>query len=450
MANSVGRKRKEGSVAILVLSVCLAVCSAQLPGAQESAPRVPAGPVKVEIRKENGSFRLYRGGQPYFIKGAVYGGDPNGQFPLKELKARGANSIRSGGTQILDEAQRLGMTELFNLPMGMELANKFNYSDPVAVRQQFEEMKKLVMEFKDHPAVLMWAIGNELEVGYKDRNVWNAVNDVAKMIHEVDPNHPALTVVGDDWVDYGNIQEIERRAPDLDLLGVNDYHDMGKVPAHIRAYYWNKPYVMTEWGPSGDWAVPRTEWKAAMEETSTEKAQLILENYRNVMVKDAERCLGSYVFIWLWRFERTHTWYGMFLESGERTEAVNVMQYVWTGHWPANRAPRIEELAIDGKLAADNIYLKPGDRHTATLKVRDPEGDPVTLRWEIVPEIARAGYAGMGEKRTNPMPELIQKTGEREIVFTAPQQQGAYRVFVFALDGQGNAATANVPFFVRP
>jgi hypothetical protein len=320
----------------------------------------------------------------------------------------------------------------------------------VAVRQQFEEMKKLVMEFKDHPAVLMWAIGNELEVGYKDRNVWNAVNDVAKMIHEVDPNHPALTVVGDDWVDYGNIQEIERRAPDLDLLGVNDYHAMGKVPAHIRTYDWNKPYVMTEWGPSGDWAVPRTEWKAAMEETSTEKAQLILENYRNVMVKDAERCLGSYVFIWLWRFERTHTWYGMFLESGERTEAVNVMQYVWTGHWPANRAPRIEELAIDGKLAADNIYLKPGDPHTAALKVSDPDGDPVTLRWEIVPEVARAGYAGMGEKRTNPMPELIQKTGEREIVFTAPKQQGAYRVFVFALDGQGNAATANIPFFVRP
>ncbi len=408
------------------------------------------GPVKVEIRKENGSFRLYRGGQPYFIKGAVYGGDPNGQFPLKELKARGGNSVRASGTQILDEAQRLGMTVLFNLPMGMELASKFNYSDPVAVRQQFEEMKKLVMEFKDHPAVLMWAIGNELEVGYKDRNVWNAVNDVAKMIHEVDPNHPALTVVGDDWVDYGNIQEIERRAPDLDLLGVNDYHAMGKVPAHIRAYDWNKPYVMTEWGPSGDWAVPRTEWKAAIEETSTEKAQLILENYRNVMVKDAERCLGSYVFIWLWRFERTHTWYGMFLESGERTEAVNVMQYVWTGHWPANRAPRIEELAIDGKLAAANIYLKPGDRHTATLKVSDPDGDPVTLRWEIVPEVARAGYAGMGEKRTSPMPELIQKTGEREIVFTAPKQQGAYRVFVFALDGQGNAATANVPFFVRP
>lgn len=450
MRKSVGRKPNCGSVAILVLSACLAGGRAHSPGAQESAPAAPAGPVKVEIRKENGSFRLYRGGQPYFIKGAVYGGDPNGQFPLKELKARGANSIRASGTRLLDEAQRLGMTVLFNLPMGMELASKFNYSDPVAVRRQFDQIKKLVMQVKDHPAVLMWAIGNELEVGYKDRNVWNAVNDVAKMIHELDPNHPALTVVGDDWVDYGNIQEIERRAPDLDLLGVNNYKDMGRVPANIRANAWNKAYVVTEWGPSADWAVPRTEWKAAIEETSTQKAQLILENYQNVMLKDSERCLGSYIFIWLWRFERTHTWYGMFLESGEPTESVNVMQYVWTGRWPANRAPRIEELAIDGKLAAADIYLKPGDPHTATLKVSDPEGDPVTLRWEIVPEVARAGYAGMGEKRSQPLPGLIRKTGRREIVFAAPQQAGAYRVFVFALDGQGNAATANIPFFVRP
>ena len=67
-----------------------------------------------------------------------------------------------------------------------------------------------------------------------------------------------------------------------------------------------------------------------------------------------------------------------------------------------------------------------------------------------MPEVARGGYAGMGEKRSQQMPELIRKTGEREIVFSAPAQEGAYRVFVFALDGQGNAATANIPFFVRP
>jgi hypothetical protein len=449
MANSFGGWPQGGPLAILMASLWLAGGSLPSRAAQAGAAN-PAGPAKVEIRKEDGGFRLYREGRPYFIKGAVYGGDPNGQFPMKDLAARGANSVRASGARILDEAQRLGIAVLVNLPMRMESVHKFDYSNPQAVRQQFEEMKKRVMDLKDHPAVLMWAIGNELSVDYKDRNVWNAVNDVAKLIHEVDPNHPALTVIGDGSINGGDIQEILRRAPDLDLLGINYYKGVEEVPAKIRANNWNKPYVVTEWGPSGDWQVARTAWKAAIEESSTEKAQRYLERYQNTMLKDTERCLGSYVFIWQWRQERTHTWYGMFLESGERTESVNVMQYVWTGQWPANRAPRVEGLAIDGKLAADNVYLKPGSRHSATLKARDPENDPLTIRWEIMPEVVRGGYAGMGEKRSQPIPGLVQKTGEREIVFAAPEQEGAYRVFVFALDGRGNAATANIPFFVRP
>jgi hypothetical protein len=142
----------------------------------------------------------------------------------------------------------------------------------------------------------------------------------------------------------------------------------------------------------------------------------------------------------------------MFLESGERTERVNAMQYLWTGHWPAKRAPAIEELAIDGKLAASSVSLQPGSSHTATLQVRarDPKGDPLVLRWEIMHEVMRAGYAGIGEKRSQPISGVIQKADERDIVFTAPKLEGAYRVFVYVLDSQGNAATANIPFFVRP
>ena len=410
------------------------------------------GPIKVEIRKENGQFRLYRGGQPYYIKGAVYGG-PDGKFPLADLAARGANSIRTGtDRRTLDAAQKLGLTALVNLPMKMEFAHKFDYSNEPAVREQFEDVKRRVLELKDHPAVLMWAIGNELSVGYTNKRVWNAVNDVARFIHEVDPNHPALTVIGDDFANDKDvdIQDIIARCPDLDLLGVNSYGGLEEVPARVRAKGWIKPYIITEWGPSGDWDVPRTAWKASIEETSTEKAERYLERYKNTMLKDTERCLGSYVFIWTWRHERTQTWYGMFLESGERTEAVNVMQFLWTGHWPANRAPRIEQLAIDGQVARDNVYVKPGSEHTATLKVMDPDGDPIALRWEVLAEVARAGYAGMGEKRSKPMPELIRQAAGHQLTFAAPAQEGAYRVFVFATDGQGNGATANIPFFVKP
>jgi hypothetical protein len=430
---------------------CLAVllCSGAAWTAAQFLEKVK--PIKAEIRNEDGRFQLYRGGRPYLIKGAVWVGEQDGKVSLKDLAERGANSIRAGAnTRTLDEAQRLGLSVLVNLPMRMESVHKFDYSDEKAVRDQFEKMKERVMQVKDHPAVLMYAIGNELSVGYKNRQVWNAVNDVARMIHEVDPNHPAMTVIGDGSINSGDIQEIMKRAPDLDLLGVNYYKGVEAVPAKIRQNEWNKPYVLTEWGPSGDWQVPRTAWKASIEETSTEKAQRYMERYQSTVVKDSERCLGSYAFIWAWRQERTHTWYGMFLESGERTEAVNTMQYLWTGRWPENRAPRVEDLRIDGQAAADNVYLKPGSTHRAALKVEDPESDSLTYRWEVMLEVAPGGYAGLGEVRSKPMTELIQKAAGREVTFAAPEKEGAYRVFVFVLDGRGNAATANIPFFVRP
>lgn len=396
---------------------------------------------RVELRKEPAGFRLYRHGEPYFIKGAVFVGDQIDRFPLRGIVEHGGNSIRSRPA-LLDQAEREGLTVLVNLPMKMEWADKFDYDDEAAVRRQFEQVRQIVLQYKDHPAVLMWSIGNELSVRYTNRKVWDAVNAVAKMIHEVDPNHPVMTVVGG----LGEIADIKSRCPDLDLLGVNGYGDLERAPARLRAAGWEKPYVVTEWGPTGDWQARTTNWKAAIEETSTEKAQRYLERYRNVMLRDKERCLGSYVFIWQWRHERTQTWYGMFLESGERTEAVHVMQYLWSEAWPGKRAPRVEPIRIDGGGATDSIVLKPGSRHQAAVAAEDPEGAELRFEWQIVSEVARAGYAGRGEQRPRPLPGLLVEVEGGQVTFTAPEQEGAYRLFVFVRDGRGNGATANIPF----
>jgi hypothetical protein len=414
------------------------------------AAPLSAGPVKVEIRLGNGAFQLYRGGRPYFIRGAVYWGDPAGKFPLKEIASRGGNSVRSGGDfqRLLDEAHRLDMTVTAGLPMAMESVHHFDYDNARAVREQCERNKAIVLALKDHPALLIWAIGNELEVGYKNRKVWDAVNQVARMIHQLDPNHPAMTVIGDGGVQSGAIREIRARCPDLDLLGINYYAEVEKVSELVRAEGWEKPYVLTEWGPSGDWQVARTAWGASIEETSSEKAAHFVQRYHSVILKDAGRCLGSYAFAWQWRHERTPTWYGMFLESGERTESVGALQYLWSGRWPANRAPRVDRPRIDGKEATDNVYFKPGSTHTAAIHAEDPESGPLSFTWQIMPEVARAGYAGMGERRSQPMPELITSAAGDRLTFAAPPASGPYRVFVFVRDGRGNAATANIPFYV--
>lgn len=398
-------------------------------------------PSKVEYRKENGKWLLYKDGAPYFIKGAV------GWDFLDELKAAGGNSLRTS-PKLLDEAHRFGFSVLVNLPMGAERSG-FDYNDSAAVKAQFDRVKKIVEENKGHPAVLMWAIGNELDhiPGDLDYNLkmWDAVNEVAGMIKQIDPHHPVMTVIG-----YGKLEklnDIKERCPNLDLLGINAYAAVLKVPEWLRQYGWDKPYAVTEWGPSGWWEVPRTHTGVVIEESSSEKARVYRDRYEKVILGDP-LCIGSYVFLWTSnRQERTHTWFNMF-HNNLKTETVETMQYMWTGSWPENRAPRVKTLKISGKEATDNVTLKPGDVATAEIDAADPDNDRLRYEWELLPEPIKFGaYAGQGEKKPQPVEGFVRKQKKNTLRFVVPSEKGRdYRLFVYVYDDKGNIGVVNIPF----
>jgi len=411
-----------------------------------------AGPAKVEIVRVADGFQLLRSGEPYYIEGAVYWEDPDGRIPLRTVAECGGNSVRCGGrnvAKILDAAEKLGLTVTVGLPLKMESVHGFDYDDERAVRQQFDEMKQVVESLKDHPALLMWGVGNELSVGYTNKRVWDAVDDVAEMIHRIDPNHPTMTTIGDGSLKDGDARLIRERCPHLDLLGINYYKGIEAVPQQLRDQGWDRPHVVTEWGPSGHWQVPRNKWRLPIEETSTEKAERYIERYRGTMLADRSRCLGSYVFMWGQKQEQTHTWYGMFLARGERLEAVNAMQYLWTGKWPGNRAPAIRAISIDGRAARELEAFKPGSRHQAAVEIADPDSDSLSFTWEILPEPTKYGYGGRGEQKPAAVAEAIGAVDGEKLELIAPDKSGPYRAFVTVLDGQGNAATANIPFQVE-
>lgn len=407
----------------------------------------PEKPAKVTIEQKNGAFRLLRNGQPYFIKGAV------GSDYLEKLQQYEGNSIRTNGQpEILAKAHGLGLTALVNLPVRAE-RDGMNYDDAAAVKKQHEQVLAIVRQTKDHPAVLMWALGNELDfiqANVKDHyniKVWDAVNALAQEIHRLDPNHPVMTVVGS--IDAEKIKYLNLKCPALDLLGVNEYGDLGQIPTWLRQFGWQKPYAVTEWGPTGFWQVPKTPWKAPIEETSSVKAAKYQERYEQTIAGDKARCLGSFVFLWRQHQERTHTWFGMFDAQGRETEAVDVMHYAWTGRWPQNRTPHLDSMKIESQTAYAGVYLQPGQTYTGQVWTEDPEKDSLQYKWEILPEGTRFPYGGNGEKRPPALPDLIAATDTSKISFRSPAAAGAYRLFVYAYDGHQNWATANVPFYVN-
>lgn len=401
---------------------------------------------KAFIKKDQHNFQLVVDGNPYFIKGAV------GNDYLEKLKKYGGNSIRTNSKKtILDQASSLGLTALVNLPVIAE-RDGMNYDDTAAVRRQHEHVLDLVRKTKDHPAVIMWALGNELdfiEANIKsqyNKKVWEAVNKLAKEIHRMDPNHPVMTVVGS--INKEKISDLLIHCPDLDLLGVNEYGDLLKVPQWLQQYGWDKPYVVTEWGPTGFWQVPKTKWKVPIEETSSMKADKYKERYEKTILAD-KKCLGSYVFLWRQHQERTHTWFGMFDERGAETEAVDVMYYEWKGEWPENKTPKLDSAKIGTLTAYQNVYLQKNKLYQAQVWATDPDKDQLRYVWEILREGTTFPYGGGGEKKPATVSDLS-KSNQRSISFNAPPEEGAYRLFVYVYDGKGHWATANIPFYVEP
>jgi hypothetical protein len=401
------------------------------------------GVQKVEVRKTAAGYQLFRGGKPYYIKGA---GILDHYGTLCEY---GGNSVRTWGITEWDEvfglAEKHGLTVCAGIWLEQERQG-FDYSDTAATRDQFEATKEAILKYKDHPSLLMWGVGNELDLDYTNPRVWDAVEAVARFIHEVDGNHPTMTATA--FIEKEEVEFIQDRCPHIDILCVNAYAGLPVLSRFIRDFVWNGPYIIGEWGTFGHWEVGKTSWNEPIEFTSTEKAVLYQNEYDTYIANDPA-CLGAYVFLWGSKQERTATWYSMFLPGGEKTEVVDVMHRLWKGTWPENRSPHLDSLRLNDRAASSSIILEPGSECQAVVYARDPEGDALRLSWEILYETTDKRTGGDEENKPDEVEGLNIRPEGMTLRFTAPTKEGPYRLFVIVLDQKGSGAHANIPFFVR-
>ncbi len=433
-------------IAVLVSVLLLSACQPKQDVAQQR-PVVPVTTAEptVSVVQRDGRYLLLRDGQPYQIKGAGIDSDS-----LESFAAHGGNSFRTWRTDnaqhVLDKAHELGLTVTMCIEIGRE-RHGFDYDDDDAVAAQLEFARQEVLKYKDHPALLVWMIGNEPNLFFENPRVFDAVNDISKMIHEVDPNHPTTTALAGFSQELADL--IGERASDLDFVSIQMYGDIVNLPGYIDEIGFTGPFMVTEWGAIGHWEVAKTDWDAPIEQTSSEKADNYQLSYRTAIASNPQQIVGSYVFLWGQKQERTPTWYGMALADGAETETVDVMHRIWNGQWPDNRAPRVQRLTLNQQSAHDSVRLKPGEVYPAEIGAVDPDGDSLRFRWEVMRE-SQATQAG-GDKEDVPelIEGLIDDPSQPSIQVTGPTEPGPYRLFVYAYDGNENAGHANIPFLVE-
>ncbi len=177
-----------------------------------------------------------------------------------------------------------------------------DYTNEEHKKNMLESVRKMVMEFKDEPYILFWLLGNENVYGYacnadkEPQAYFTFTSEVARMIKEIDPNHPVAVCSGDILF----LDRFGKYAVDVDIFGTNAYrgnYGFGSLWRQVRQEA-DKPVFITEYGcpayAEGKSAEQGEELQADYHKGSWEDIQMNM-----AFGEGSGNALGGVAFEWL-------------------------------------------------------------------------------------------------------------------------------------------------------
>ncbi|MEV5609096.1 discoidin domain-containing protein [Streptomyces sp. NPDC052225] len=414
----------------------------QVYGSPDDTTPPPAGGA-VKVTGAQGNWQLQVGGQPYTVKGFTWGpAMADAPTYMPDLKSMGVNTVRTWGTDssskpLLDAAAANGIRVINGFWLqpggGPGSGGCVNYvTDTTYKNNMLTEFAKWVDTYKSHPGTLMWNVGNESVLGLQNcysggeletqRNAYTTfVNDVAKKIHSIDPDHPVTST--DAWT--GAWPYYKRNAPDLDLYAMNSYGDICNVQKDWESGGYTKPYIITEGGPAGEWEVPDDANGIPDEPTDVQKADGYTKAW-NCVTGHKGVALGATLFHYGTEHDFGGVWFNV-LSGGLKRLSYYAVKRAYAGSTAGdNTPPVISDMAVSPASAAPA-----GGEFTVRADVRDPDGDPIAYKIFL-----SGNYAG-GDKAL--VEAKWRSTGNGTFAVTAPAKLGVWKVYIEARDGKGNA-----------
>jgi len=191
----------------------------------------------------------------------------------------------------------------YTLGSGATWQEGTDYENPEHKKKMMESVRKMVMEYKDEPYLLMWLLGNENNYGVasnadkKPEAYYAFANEVALMIKSIDPNHPVALCNGDTLF----LDKFAENAPDIDIFAANVYrgdYGFGSFWEQV-AEATDKPAFITEYGS------PAYAKNLTKEEAEKAQADYHSGNWLDIEanlaghVNGSGHALGGVVFEWM-------------------------------------------------------------------------------------------------------------------------------------------------------
>lgn len=405
---------------------------------------IPPLTAQVTVEKQAADWQLIVDGNPFDIKGVTFGyvneADNYDQY-FQDLQYLGVNTIRLWATnentpQLLDAAHAHGMKILMGIWMrhgrpGMEDDDSFNYlEDKQGMEDMYNSALQIVEAYKDHPAVLCWAIGNEVYLNMAtdpEKEAYSKLLErICSSIKAIDDQHPISSVeawtFGLDWW--------QKYVPSLDIYGLNSYGPgVHFLAAELEKKNIDMPYMITEFGVTGEWDIQAEKHGIKQEPNDQEKYDAIANGYHE-WINNKPACLGVYVFHYADKNSFVSPWL-LTHHNGSYRPQYWAIREAFTGQKPENNVPLIETFELKDEKITSGSWVP------VKLVASDAEQEVLTVSFYYNQR------TGSRKRRNQILPLIARGNLTDGFEIQVPKEDGAIKVYVNVQDTYNNVGIAS-------
>ncbi|MEW4923253.1 glycoside hydrolase family 2 TIM barrel-domain containing protein [Algibacter sp. 2305UL17-15] len=411
---------------------------------------VSSSNAQTTLQKTNNNWELLVNGKPFEIKGATFGYDndvPNYDTYFKDLNFLGVNSIRTWATdensqQLLDTAHKYNIKVMVGIWMrhgrpGMEDDDSFNYlEDKKGMEAMYTNAINTVEKYKNHPAVLTWGIGNEVYLNMatdEEKTAYSKLLErICSEIKKRDKNHPITSVEA--WT-FG-LEWWQKYVPSIDIYGLNSYGaGAGVLASELEKRAIDKPYIITEFGVTGEWDIKAEKNGIKIEPSDQQKYDAIAKGYHDwIVTKPAN--LGAYVFHYANGNDFIAPWLFTHYSKMYRPQYWAI-RAAYTGQKPVNNVPVIETFQLPDTTTKNGSWIP------VNLKVSDIENEKLDISFHYNQR------TGSRKRRDQINPLNFRGDMANGFEIEIPNEDGAIKVYVNAKDTYKNVGIASTSIVVN-